>query len=79
VLQNPQTEATGLLQSEGSGDLPVVGLPLKIDGERPIVRLAPPRCGEHTTTILAQDLGVSAEDIKTLHERGIVCSPQGGV
>jgi crotonobetainyl-CoA:carnitine CoA-transferase CaiB-like acyl-CoA transferase len=50
VAEHPQTRASGLIQEVSHpeiGDLELVGLPLRIDGERPQVRLHPPLLGEH--------------------------------
>jgi alpha-methylacyl-CoA racemase len=38
------------------------------------LRLSPPAVGQHTDSILA-DLGVSAEEVRLLHEAGVVGSP----
>ncbi|HYF60879.1 MAG TPA: CoA transferase [Burkholderiaceae bacterium] len=47
VLDQPQTEAIGILQEVPGEDLRVVGLPLSFDGERPPVRHRAPALGEH--------------------------------
>jgi crotonobetainyl-CoA:carnitine CoA-transferase CaiB-like acyl-CoA transferase len=46
-------------------------LPLTLDGERPGVRLNPPKLGEHTDALL-QGLGYTAPEISTLHADGVV-------
>ncbi|MFZ3127868.1 MAG: CaiB/BaiF CoA-transferase family protein [Rhodoferax sp.] len=46
-------------------------LPLTLNGERPGVRLNPPRLGEHGTALL-RSLGYSAEAIADLQEAGIL-------
>jgi crotonobetainyl-CoA:carnitine CoA-transferase CaiB-like acyl-CoA transferase len=46
-------------------------LPLTLDGERPGVRLNPPKLGEHTDVLL-RDLGYSADEVKGLHAEGVV-------
>jgi crotonobetainyl-CoA:carnitine CoA-transferase CaiB-like acyl-CoA transferase len=46
-------------------------LPLTLDGERPGVRLNPPKLGEHTDALL-QGLGYTAPEISALHAEGVV-------
>jgi crotonobetainyl-CoA:carnitine CoA-transferase CaiB-like acyl-CoA transferase len=51
-------------------------LPLAFDGQRPDLRLEAPGLGEHTRTLLLT-LGYGENDIKTLHEAGIIVAPHG--
>ncbi len=46
MLNNPQTQALGLLQTVPGSSIPLVGLPLRLDGERPQPRSASPKLGE---------------------------------
>jgi crotonobetainyl-CoA:carnitine CoA-transferase CaiB-like acyl-CoA transferase len=50
---------------------PVVGSPVRIDGERADSDLPPPMLGEHTTEIL-QELGVDPSDVARLRTSGVV-------
>jgi len=69
-----------LLASEGlvavtvkegvSAHLPA--LPLRMDGRRAGVRQDVPRAGEHSHTVLAQALGLSAAEIEALEQLGVV-------
>jgi crotonobetainyl-CoA:carnitine CoA-transferase CaiB-like acyl-CoA transferase len=69
-----------LLASEGlvavtvkegvSAHLPA--LPLRMDGRRVGVRQDVPRAGEHSHTVLAQALGLSAAEIEALEQLGVV-------
>ncbi|MDP9436769.1 MAG: CoA transferase, partial [Actinomycetota bacterium] len=54
VQRDPQVVAAGLLQEVGhpAGPVRVVSSPLRLDGERPRVRRAPPLLGEHTVEVL---------------------------
>jgi crotonobetainyl-CoA:carnitine CoA-transferase CaiB-like acyl-CoA transferase len=48
-------------------------LPLTLDGQRPGVRLDPPRLGEHTEALLAE-LGYAPDAIETLRRDGVVAA-----
>jgi crotonobetainyl-CoA:carnitine CoA-transferase CaiB-like acyl-CoA transferase len=52
ALAEPQTEAVGLLQSVPDLAVRLIGLPLKLDGERPPISRRAPRLGEHTREVL---------------------------
>ncbi|HEU5482771.1 MAG TPA: CaiB/BaiF CoA-transferase family protein [Sphingomicrobium sp.] len=52
---------------------PVVGSPVRIDGERSDSDLPPPLLGEHTGEVL-RELGVTAEEIGRLKESGVVAA-----
>jgi crotonobetainyl-CoA:carnitine CoA-transferase CaiB-like acyl-CoA transferase len=52
VVSHPQTQATGMLQRAPDGPLPLVGVPLQFDGERPPLRTLPPRLGQDTALVL---------------------------
>ena len=52
ALAEPQTEAVGLLQSVPKLTMRLIGLPLKLDGERPPISRRAPRLGEHTREVL---------------------------
>jgi crotonobetainyl-CoA:carnitine CoA-transferase CaiB-like acyl-CoA transferase len=46
MLKHPQTEALGLVQPVPGSSIPLVGLPLRIDGQRPQPRAGSPKLGE---------------------------------
>lgn len=46
MLKHPQTQALGLVQPVPGSSIPMVGLPLRIDGERPQPRGGSPKLGE---------------------------------
>jgi crotonobetainyl-CoA:carnitine CoA-transferase CaiB-like acyl-CoA transferase len=74
VLQEPQTEATGILVGAPHPRVPgyrSIGLPIRWDGHRPAVRRVPPRLGEHSTDVLTW-LGYTLDDVRTLKGRGLV-------
>jgi crotonobetainyl-CoA:carnitine CoA-transferase CaiB-like acyl-CoA transferase len=74
LFDDPHLNATG-----GLAPLPLPDgretrvplLPLTLGGERPGVRLPPPKLGEHTTQLLAE-AGYSPEEIAALESRGVV-------
>ena len=49
---------------------PLVGSPVRIDGERTDSELPPPRLGEHTNDVL-QELGIAPADIARLKDEGV--------
>ncbi len=51
--------------------IPLVGSPLRLDGERAESDLPPPRLGEHTGQILAA-LGVPASEVEQLRSAGVL-------
>ena len=65
LQDDPQVVATGQLQEvdHPAGSVRVVGSPLRLDGERPRVRRAPPLLGQHTTEVLT-GLGLSAAQVE---------------
>jgi crotonobetainyl-CoA:carnitine CoA-transferase CaiB-like acyl-CoA transferase len=50
MLEHPQTKALGLIQPVPGNSIPMVGLPLRIDGQRPQPRSASPKLGEMNAT-----------------------------
>jgi crotonobetainyl-CoA:carnitine CoA-transferase CaiB-like acyl-CoA transferase len=57
VLAEPQTHALGMLEKGPETGVPLMNLPLSIDGRRPELRRRPPRLGEHNEEILTGDRG----------------------
>jgi formyl-CoA transferase len=52
ALSQPQVEALGIIQNIPGQDFRLTGLPLSFDGERPAIRSAAPRLGEHNVSHL---------------------------
>ena len=80
VFADPQLLARGMridLPHPLSGTVPQVGNPLHLSATPVTYTQAPPLLGEHTTAVLSQRLGLSAESLADLAARGIVeaCSP----
>jgi crotonobetainyl-CoA:carnitine CoA-transferase CaiB-like acyl-CoA transferase len=74
VAAEPQTVASGMLVAAKHPRIPdyrAVGLPIRLDGERPGVSRVPPLLGEHTAEVLAE-LGYDQAAIKELASRHVV-------
>ncbi len=54
MLEHEQTRALGLLQPVPGLSVPLIGLPIRFDGERSTPRSGPPRLGEHTQIVLGE-------------------------
>lgn len=68
VAADPQALALGIFQSHPDSPLPgfrSVGLPARLDGERPPLRLHPPRPGEHSREVLAE-AGFAGAELEAL-------------
>ncbi len=66
VAEDEQAAALGIFQRHaGLGEMPSVGLPLLLGGERPPLRTAPPKRGEHNREVLAE-LGFAAGEVEEL-------------
>jgi crotonobetainyl-CoA:carnitine CoA-transferase CaiB-like acyl-CoA transferase len=77
LLDDPHLKATGGLApitlpdgARAGQTSSTVLLPLTLGGERPGVRMSPPRIGEHTWELL-QELGYAADAIEALQAKGI--------
>lgn len=54
------------------GPLRMVNTPVKYSESRPRIRSAPPTLGQHTDEVLGEHLGMDAERIRELRERGVI-------
>ena len=54
-------DAVGMLQDAPDGGIPLMGIPLRFDGERPPFRASAPRLGEATAEVLGDARGKAAE------------------
>jgi crotonobetainyl-CoA:carnitine CoA-transferase CaiB-like acyl-CoA transferase len=52
VMADPQFAAVGMLLPGPDGTMPLIGTPLRFDGERPPYRSHPPALGGHTDSVL---------------------------
>jgi crotonobetainyl-CoA:carnitine CoA-transferase CaiB-like acyl-CoA transferase len=69
ALADVQAQHRGLLRTIAG--VPVVGSPLRLDGERADSELPPPALGEHTLDVLAA-LGLSSRDVELLKAAKVV-------
>ena len=51
VMAHPQFAAVGMLLAGPDGTMPLIGTPLRFDGERPPYRSHPPALGEHSDRV----------------------------
>ena len=69
VYEDPQVLARGMkreLPHPVAGTVPMAASPLKFSGSPVQYRRPPPMLGEHTAQVLAEKLGLSAEEIQAL-------------
>lgn len=75
ALTDPQTIARAMVETVSHptiGALPVLGVPVKLSGTPGAVRSAPPRLGEHTHSVLRDDLGLTSDQIEVMAETGAI-------
>jgi crotonobetainyl-CoA:carnitine CoA-transferase CaiB-like acyl-CoA transferase len=65
VFSGPAAHAVEEIDHPAAGRVRLVATPVRIDGERPDTRMAPPRLGEHGAEILAE-AGYSPEEASAL-------------
>ena len=58
MLEHPQTKALGLLQAVPGSSIPLLGLPLRLDGERPRPRGCSPALGEMNADLTEPSRGL---------------------
>ncbi|HEU0311563.1 MAG TPA: CaiB/BaiF CoA-transferase family protein [Sphingomicrobium sp.] len=74
ALADPQAVHRGArIDVDGGalGEVPMIGSPIRLDGERSDAELPPPALGEHTAEILAQ-IGIDLAQLEQLREAKIV-------
>ncbi len=75
ALDDPQTAARNMIvttEHPKIGDLKLVGPPFKLNDTPTSVRRAPPLLGEHAEEILAQELGMSGDEIAALRRDKVI-------
>ena len=76
VASDPQVQAREMLATvpfpDGSGEMPVTGLPIRMSGTPTSIDRSFPAVGEHNQEIYCDLLGYGTEDLARLEEEGIV-------
>ena len=75
LFADPQVAAREMvarLDHPTIGPLQVLGVPVKLSDTPGAVATPPPRLGQHTDAVLQQDLGLDADTIGRLRERGVI-------
>jgi crotonobetainyl-CoA:carnitine CoA-transferase CaiB-like acyl-CoA transferase len=75
VFDDPQIAAREMvvpMQHPAAGDIRVLGSPLKLSETPASQRTAPPTLGQHTDSVLRNDVGLSADDIVELRAGGVI-------
>ncbi|WP_020680096.1 CaiB/BaiF CoA transferase family protein [Marinobacterium rhizophilum] len=75
VFDDPQVEHRGLrfdLPHATAGQVPMVGNPIRFDGQPLNAATAPPTLGQQTDQVLQQQLGLSPAECLRLRERGLI-------
>jgi formyl-CoA transferase len=69
ALEDVQAQHRAMVRTIGG--VPLVGSPVRIDGERCDSELPPPALGEHTEAVLGE-IGVEGDEVKRLRAGGVV-------
>jgi crotonobetainyl-CoA:carnitine CoA-transferase CaiB-like acyl-CoA transferase len=75
VLRDPHVEARHMIEAvehASAGTLRVLGVPIKLSDTPGRVRTAPPTLGQHTDTVLHDDLGFGEDEIAALRRSHVV-------
>ena len=77
VFADPHVQARGMriempYPPAATGTVPLVASPIKMSQSPPAYRHAPPTLGQHTGEVLGELLGMAADEIAALRERGVV-------
>ncbi|MDP7428109.1 MAG: CaiB/BaiF CoA-transferase family protein [Alphaproteobacteria bacterium] len=75
VFADPQVQHRGMnieLPHALAGDVPLIASPIKLSQTPVSYSHAPPTLGEHSEAVLADVLGLAADEIAELRQRGIV-------
>jgi formyl-CoA transferase len=75
VFDDVHVQARGMrvdIPHPRAGSLPVLANPARLSATPPSYDRPPPRLGEHTREVLSEVLGLSAQDIESLAQAGII-------
>jgi formyl-CoA transferase len=80
LFHDPHLKARGFVQAvqhEEMGERPLLGWPARMSESQVPIQASPLR-GKHTTEVLMQDLGLSEDDVRALHDDGAVDCREAG-
>ena len=69
ALEDVQTQHRAMVRTIAG--VPLVGSPVRLDGERADSGLPPPALGEHTDQVLAE-LGIAPPELERLKQAGVI-------
>ncbi|MQA30366.1 MAG: CoA transferase [Luteitalea sp.] len=75
VFDDPQVAARSMvaeIEHASAGLLKVLGTPLKLSDTPGAIRTAPPALGQHTDSVLVNDLGFTYEQVAELRGKGVI-------
>jgi crotonobetainyl-CoA:carnitine CoA-transferase CaiB-like acyl-CoA transferase len=75
VFADPQVEARAMVagvEHTVAGLLKVLGTPLKLSDTPGSIRSAPPALGQHTESVLVNDLGFTLNEVAALRGKGVI-------
>ena len=74
VFEDPQVRHRGMkiAMAHPAGEAPLIGSPLKLSETPVSYRRPPPTLGEHTDEVLAQLLGLGADERRALRATGVI-------
>ncbi len=75
VFADPQVKARGLrveLPHPAAGTVPLVANPIRLSASPVEYRRAPPLLGQHTDEVLADWLGLAADELRRLKEQHVI-------
>ena len=70
-VQAQHRQVLRMMSGGALGNVPTVGSPIRLDGERCDADLPPPALGEHTNEVLSA-LGLTSDDLEGLAARGVI-------
>jgi crotonobetainyl-CoA:carnitine CoA-transferase CaiB-like acyl-CoA transferase len=74
ALASEQTLARNMVANVDhptAGSIPLVGIPFKMFGTAPSIRMAPPTLGQHSGEVLSEEVGLDSNAIDELVAAGI--------
>jgi crotonobetainyl-CoA:carnitine CoA-transferase CaiB-like acyl-CoA transferase len=75
VFTDPQLDAREMIaraEHATLGAIRLLGVPVKLSETPGSIRMAPPTLGQHTDSVLRDDLGLSTPEIESFRERGAI-------